>query len=74
MQPSLYRKSELFNVFLNDDKIAEYKLVRSYSELALGKNLDLHGQMKRLDARAPALVPAPRLALTGAATRSRGGR
>lgn len=46
VQPSLYRKSELFSVFLNDDKIAEYKLIRSYSELALGKNLDIYGQAK----------------------------
>lgn len=46
VQPSLYRKSELFNLFLNDDKIAEYKLIRNYSELAVGKNLDLNGQIK----------------------------
>ncbi|HOY23034.1 MAG TPA: patatin-like phospholipase family protein [Cellvibrio sp.] len=46
IQPSYYRKREIFNVFLNDEKIAEYKLQRSYSELALGKSLDIYGQAK----------------------------
>jgi NTE family protein len=46
VQPSLYRKSELFNVFLNDNKIAEYRLIRSYTELAFGENLDIYGQAK----------------------------
>ena len=46
IQPSFYRKSELFNVFLNQDKIAEYKLIRNYSELVVGQNLDSYGQIK----------------------------
>lgn len=46
IQPSYYRKREIFNVFNNDEKIAEYKLQRSYSELALGKSLDIYGQAK----------------------------
>jgi len=46
IQPSFYRKREIFNIFLNDKKIAEYKLQRSYSELALGKSLDSYGQAK----------------------------
>ncbi len=46
IQPSYYRKREIFNVFSNDEKIAEYKLQRSYSELAFGKSLDIYGQAK----------------------------
>lgn len=46
IQPSLYRKREVFTVFDNDEKIAEYKLQRSYSELALGTALDIYGQSK----------------------------
>lgn len=46
IQPSYYRKREIFTVFNNDEKIAEYKLMRSYSELALGKSLDIYGQAK----------------------------
>jgi len=46
IQPSYYRKREIFNVFRNDEKIAEYKLQRSYAELALGKTLDVYGQAK----------------------------
>lgn len=46
VQPSLYSKSETFNVFRNEDKIAEYKLIRNYSELVLGQNLDSFGQIK----------------------------
>lgn len=46
VQPSIYRKNELMNVFLNDEKIAEYEVVRAWSELALGKNLDSFGQAK----------------------------
>jgi NTE family protein len=46
VQPSVYHKSEVFSVFLNQDKIAEYNLKRSYSELALGENLEFYGQAK----------------------------
>lgn len=46
VQPSYYHKSEVLNIFLNDDKIAEYTLNRSYSELALGSNIDIYGQAK----------------------------
>jgi NTE family protein len=46
IQPSYSRKREIFNIFRNDDKIAEYKLQRSYSELVLGKSLDIYGQAK----------------------------
>jgi len=46
VQPSLYRRSEIFSVFHNDDKVAEYKLIRNYSELAVGRNLDIYGQLK----------------------------
>jgi len=46
IQPTFSRKREKFNIFLNDEKIAEYKLQRSYSELALGKTLEFYGQAK----------------------------
>lgn len=46
VQPSYSHKNEVFNIFLNDDKIAEYDLNRTYSELALGRNIDIYGQAK----------------------------
>jgi NTE family protein len=46
VQPSYYRKRETFTIFSDDKKIAEYRLQRSYSELAIGKNLDIYGQVK----------------------------
>ncbi|MET0357367.1 MAG: patatin-like phospholipase family protein [Cellvibrio sp.] len=46
IQPSYSRKSEVFNIYNNDKKIAEYDLNRSYAELALGLNLGTYGQMK----------------------------
>lgn len=46
VQPSIYRKSETVNVFQNDTKIAEYEVIRAWSELALGKNLGNFGQAK----------------------------
>lgn len=46
VQPSVYHKSEVFSVFLNQDKIAEYDLKRSYSEISFGKNLEFYGQAK----------------------------
>jgi len=46
IQPSFYHKTETFNIFINDDKVAEYKLNTSYSELALGRNISIYGQMK----------------------------
>jgi len=46
IQPSYYRKSEVFDIYSNDKKIAEYDLIRSYSEVALGLNIDIYGQAK----------------------------
>lgn len=46
VQPSLYRKTEVVNVFQNDDKVAEYEVIRAWSEMALGKNLGAFGQAK----------------------------
>lgn len=46
IQPSIYRKSEMVHVFQNDKKIAEYEVIRAWSELALGRNLGNFGQAK----------------------------
>lgn len=46
IQPSIYRKSEMVNVFQNDNKVAEYEVIRAWSEFALGRNLGNFGQAK----------------------------
>ncbi|MFO1387960.1 patatin-like phospholipase family protein [Cellvibrio sp.] len=46
VQPSIYRKSEMVNVFQNDNKVAEYEVIRAWSEFALGRNLGNFGQAK----------------------------
>lgn len=45
IQPSFVQKRSTTSVFFDDEKIAEYKLNRSYSELVVGRNLDIYGQI-----------------------------
>jgi len=46
IQPSYYRRSEIIDIYNNDKKIAENDVTRSYSELVLGRNLGIYGQLK----------------------------
>lgn len=46
IEPSYYKGRETINLFVNDEKSAEYRLFTSYADIAVGWNMGIVGQAK----------------------------
>lgn len=46
IEPAYYKGRETINLFVNDEKFAEYRLFTSYADIAVGRNMGIVGQAK----------------------------